>query len=163
MLASIFLFAGAAHPAVILDNKNTLDTIVKLAEQRPAKGQLSYYVFRFNAKKFSQEKAIEELNNDYNVRPQKNKRGCHYNIVSGSKKNSLILMNDNSGQGYTKKIAELLEDLNQQGQLVTIVSALWDGQSRAIENGDANSCMVYEFNVYTVDGFKLTLEFNQID
>ena len=155
ILLTLILVITNISLAEIFDNKNALDSIVKLAEKQLTNG-VSPFVFRFNTKKFNLEKATEELNNDYNVRAQKVESACRYNIISGPRENIAILKNDNLNQDSSKNIAEILENLYEKNQLVTIVSALWDGKS-----GNDQRCMIYEFDVYTVDGYKLTLEFNQ--
>lgn len=135
------------------DNKNSLDSIIKLADGH-SKTPDSSYVFRYNAAKFNIDTAAEELNVDYNIRARKAGHECRYNIVSDSRANRAILRGDNSGQNYTTKIAEILDDLSEKNQLLGITSALWDGQT-----GAAQDCNIYEFNAYTVDGYKLTLVF----
>lgn len=95
-----------------------------------------------------------ELVNDYELKMLKEGKRCTYHFLIGSRENIAALRTDKINKELSDKIAAELEDLDDQGQLMTIVSALWDGK-----NGSSTPCSAYEFDVFSIDGYKLILEF----
>ena len=135
------------------DNKHVLDEIVKIAELDKSALKLAY-VFRYNASRFSEEVVAADIRNDYEAKMKKENKLCSYKIVVGSRENIAALRSDNINKDLSAKIAAQLEDLDDRGQLKSIVSTLWDGK-----NGTPASCSSYEFNAFSVDGYQLVLEF----
>ncbi len=135
------------------DNKNVLDSIVKSAENVKSSVKLAY-VFRYNVHRFNADKVASELLNDYEVKMLKEGKPCHHNILIGSRENIAVLRTDTINKELSDKIAVQLEKLDDQGQLMTIVAVLWDGK-----NGSSAQCSAYEFDVFSIDGYKLILEF----
>lgn len=135
------------------DNKSVLDSIVKSAEKNKASVKLAY-VFRYNVNRFSVAKVASELRNDYEVKMFKESKPCRYNTLVGIRQNIAALRTDTINKKLSDKIALQLEDLDDHGQLMTIISILWDGKS-----GSSAQCSNYEFDVFSVDGYQLILEF----
>lgn len=137
----------------IPDNKHALDSIVKIAETNKSSLKAAY-VFRYNVSRLNTDKVASELINDYQVKMFNEGKPCSYNILIGSRENIAALRTDRINKELSGQIATKLEDLNDSGQLMDIVSALWDGQT-----GTSAQCSAYEFDVFSVDGYKLILEF----
>ena len=135
------------------DNKHALDSIVNFAEKNKSSVKLAY-VFRYNVHRFRADSVASELMNDYQVKMFHEGKPCSYNITIGSSENIAALRTDTINKELSDKIAKQLEALNDLGQLMTIVSALWDGKS-----GSSSQCSAYEFDVFSIDGYKLNLEF----
>ena len=135
------------------DNKHALDSIVNFAVKNKTSVKLAY-VFRYNVHRFHADTVASGLMNDYLVKMFREEKPCRYNITIGSSENIAALRTDTINKDLSDKISEQLEDLNDHGQLMTIVSALWDGKS-----GSSAQCSAYEFVVYSIDGYKLILEF----
>lgn len=135
------------------DNKNALDSIVKSAESNKSGLELAY-VFRYNIHRLNADKVASELQNDYEVKMFKEDKPCRYNTLIGSRENIAALRSDTINKELSDGIAMQLEDLNDRGQLMMIVSILWDGKS-----GSSAQCSHYEFEVFSIDGYKLILEF----
>ena len=135
------------------DNKNALDSIVKSVEKNKASVKLAY-VFRYNIHRLNADKVSSELLNDYEVKMFKEGKPCRYNTLIGSRENIAALRSDTINNELSDKITVQLEDLDDHGQLMTIVSILWDGKS-----GSSEQCSHYEFDVFSIDGYKLILEF----
>lgn len=135
------------------DNKHALDSIVKTAETNKSRLKTAY-VFRYNVSRLNTDKVAAELLNDYQVKMFSEASECSYTTIIGSRENIAALRTDNIDKQTSDRIASQLEELDDQGQLMNIVSALWDGK-----NGSSTLCSAYEFDVFSVDGYKLILEF----
>lgn len=151
----VFFLQSAIASGIDVDSKSMLDSIVKIADEN-SKAPRKSFVFRYNARNFDLEREVLQLEKDYNSKSQNDpKAACRYRVVPGSRINTEILKGDTSSHNYTQLMAAQLEQLDDQAMLISIISALWDGKS-----GDSRTCSEYEFNVYTLDGYKLTLYFN---
>lgn len=135
------------------DNKHAFDSIVKNAEMNNARLKTAY-VFRYNVNRLNTNTVAAELLNDFNVKMFYEAKPCSYNTVIGIRENIAALRSDNISKQNSDQIAAQLEALDDQGQLVGIVSVLWDGKS-----GSSTLCSAYEFDVFSVDGYKLIIEF----
>lgn len=81
---------------------------------------------------------------------------CRFVVVVGRSENIKELKN--LEQSKTNRTSNLLKKLNEDGKLRTIIAAHWDGKS-----GEAVSCDVHLFEIYTHGGSRLVLEYSLTD
>lgn len=149
----LFVLSALSQAAVAydFDSKSELDQIVKITDAG-VKSQRKSFVFLYNARRFNAEIEAAELSNDYNKKTKNLPALCNYNIVIGSREATDLLKTDSRNEESTKQIAAILESLYERGQLKTIITVAWDGRS-----GDVETCSKYQFDAYSVDGYKLSL------
>ncbi len=133
-----------------------LDAIAKIAEDFYGNG--GYGVSKYNVKKFSVTKAIRELNKSLPNDPENDQTGCQF-TTTGRRTASLEALQNtlNEAEGsVAEDLVAALEKLNNAGRLRAMLS-------RTYAEGESEACSIYRFEIYTVDGYNLSLDFDWTD
>jgi hypothetical protein len=118
-------------------------------------GNGGVYLSKYDVEEFDLAAAVAEVKKEIR-RETGAERHCRFKVFTG-RREAIDMIASNE---WTKspKVAAILRRLYDADQIKAIVTKAWDEAS-----GDSEFCAIFQFDVYTTDGNKLTLDYQITD